>query len=261
MVAEDQMRLAHQNLVRSFGVLPHHQSGGFVRVSRGVMLAATGSAVAFFNEVIPLDDDVEADAIAEAAAVADAAGLSWMLHLREGVDDALVAPAGANGLDEIEGYPAMVLSALPERVPHVAGLEVQRVRDRPGFERFLGRAGSNAGASAQLIESFLGGSIVADPDVGLLLGVLDGMPVATSISIRSGDVVGVYNVGTAETARRRGVGWAMTAAAILTGAEAGATTATLQSSRMAQSMYAVHGFRTVFNYRLFRRVDPTAGVK
>jgi ribosomal protein S18 acetylase RimI-like enzyme len=253
MVGGDQVRLVHVNLARSFGVLPQHQPSGFVRVRRGVMVAATGSPVAFFNEVLPVDDDVEADAIVEAAAVADEAGLAWMLHLREGVDDNLVPTVHASELEEVEGYPAMVLSALPERVPDVPGLQVKRIQDVAGFETFVDTAGSNAGHNAQLVETFLGGGIIEEPDVTLLLGLLDGTPVATSISIRSSDVVGVYNVGTAEPARRRGVGWAMTAAAILTGAEAGATTATLQSSRMAQSMYTAHGFRTLFHYRLFRR--------
>ena len=252
MVAEDQVRLVHLNLVRSFGVLPQHSSG-FVRVSRGVMVAATGSPVAFFNEVLPVDDDVAADAIVEAAAVADEAGLAWMLHLREGVDDDLVPTVHASGLEEVEGYPAMVLSTLPEWVPDVLGLRVKRIQDVAGFETFADTAGSNAGHNAQLVETFLGGGIIEEPDVALLLGLLDGTPVATSISIRSGDLVGVYNVGTAEPARRRGVGWAMTAAAILAGAEAGAITATLQSSPMAQSMYAAHGFRTLLHYRLFRR--------
>jgi hypothetical protein len=59
MVAEDRLRLVHENPVRSFGVLPPHQPSGFVRTSRGVMVAATGSRVAFFNEVLPVDDHVE----------------------------------------------------------------------------------------------------------------------------------------------------------------------------------------------------------
>ena len=217
------------------------------------MVAATGSPVAFFNQVLPVDDDVEAGAIVEAAAVADDAGLAWMLHLRDGVDDDLVPTVHACGLEEAEGYPAMVLSALPEQVPDVPGLRVERIRDVAGFERFADTAGSNAGLNPQLVETFLGVGLIEEPDVALLLGLLDGTPVATSISIRSGDVVGVYNVGTAEPARRRGVGWAMTAAAVLAGAETGATTATLQSSPMAQSMYAAHSFRTLFHYRLFRR--------
>jgi ribosomal protein S18 acetylase RimI-like enzyme len=253
MVAEEQVRLVHVNLVRSFGVLPQHQPSGFVRVSRGVMVAATGSPLAFFNEVLPVDDDVDADAIVEAAALADEAGLAWTLHLRDGIDDDLVPTVHASGLEEVEGYPAMVLTALPERLPDVPGLRVKRIQDVTGFERYVDTAGSNIGANARLVETFLGAGIIEEPDVALLLGLLDGQPVATSISIRSGDVVGVYNVATAEPARRRGVGWAMTAAAILAGADAGATTATLQSSPMAQPMYSSHGFRTVFHYRLFRR--------
>jgi ribosomal protein S18 acetylase RimI-like enzyme len=132
---------------------------------------------------------------------------------------------------------------------------VHRVRDSAQFERFVDTAGANSSANAELVETFLGRGIVEEHDVALLLGVLDGTPVATSISIRSGDVVGVYNVGTAEPARRRGIGWAMTAAAIVAGAERGTTTATLQSSPMAESMYAAHGFRTLFHYRLFRRAQ------
>ena len=34
-----------------------------------------------------------------------------MLHLREGVDDELVPTVHASGLDEVDGYPAMVLSS------------------------------------------------------------------------------------------------------------------------------------------------------
>jgi ribosomal protein S18 acetylase RimI-like enzyme len=261
MVDEQQVRLVHHNLVRSFGVLPHHQSSGFVSVSRGVMVAATGSRMAFFNQVLPVDDDVDADAFVEAAGVAEGAGLSWMVHVRDGVDDHLLPTVQASGLEEVEGYPAMVLTALPTGVVDVPGLEVRRIRDAPEFEKFVDTAGANAGANAELVETFLGRGIVEEPDVELLLGVLDGTPVATSISIRSCDVVGVYNVGTAEPARRRGIGWAMTAAAIVAGAERGATTATLQSSPMAQSMYAAHGFRTLFHYRLFRRAPrDTAAV-
>jgi hypothetical protein len=259
MVAESRVRSVHDNLVRSFGVLPRYQSGGFVRVSRGVMVAATGSPVAFFNEVLPLDDHVDPEAIVEAATVADVAGLSWMMHLRDGIDDDLVATVRASGLDEVEGYPAMLLDALPEHPPIVPGLRVQRVRDAPEFRTFLDTAGSNVGRDGRLIETFFGAGIVGDPDVALLLGSLDGTAVATSIGIRSGDIVGVYNVGTAEPARRRGVGWAMTAAAIIAGAEAGSTAATLQSSPMAQSMYAAHGFRTLFDYRLFQRSTTKEG--
>jgi hypothetical protein len=255
MVDEELVRLAHHNLVRSFGVLPRHQSTGFVSVSGGVMVAATGSPVAFFNQVLPVDDAVEAHALVEATGVADGAGAPWMVHLRAGIDDLLLATVEASGLEEVEGYPAMMLTTLPDAVPEVPGLAVHRVRDSAQFERFVDTAGANSSANAELVETFLGRGIVEEHDVALLLGVLDGTPVATSISIRSGDVVGVYNVGTAEPARRRGIGWAMTAAAIVAGAERGTTTATLQSSPMAESMYAAHGFRTLFHYRLFRRAQ------
>ena len=98
-------------------------------------LAATGSPVAFFNQVLTVDDDVEADAVVEAAALADDAGLAWMLHLRDGVDDELVPTVHTCGLQEAEGYPAMVLFALPEQVPDVPGLRVERIQDVPASSR------------------------------------------------------------------------------------------------------------------------------
>ena len=76
------------------------------------------------------------------------------------------------------------------------------------------------------------------------------------MSFRSDGTVGIYNVGTAESVRRRGYGWALTLAAIRAGAEAGCTLATLQSAAMAQSLYEVHGFRTLYRYRAFS--DPLA---
>jgi ribosomal protein S18 acetylase RimI-like enzyme len=94
--------------------------------------------------------------------------------------------------------------------------------------------------------------MVADPRWDLFVGYADGVPVAKSMGFRHADLVGVYNVGTAEEARRRGYGWAMTMAVLVAGAAAGCSTATLQSSAMGLPMYEKHGFRTVFRYRGFR---------
>jgi GNAT superfamily N-acetyltransferase len=54
---------------------------------------------------------------------------------------------------------------------------------------------------------------------------------------------GIYNVGTAATARRRGLGTALTAAQLYNARDRGCSTATLQSTRMAERVYAAVGFR------------------
>ena len=54
---------------------------------------------------------------------------------------------------------------------------------------------------------------------------------------------GVYNVGTLQNARRRGLGSAVVGVLLRDAAGRGARTATLQSTAMAQGVYARLGFR------------------
>jgi ribosomal protein S18 acetylase RimI-like enzyme len=54
---------------------------------------------------------------------------------------------------------------------------------------------------------------------------------------------GIYNVGTRETARRRGLGTAVTAAQVHAARDRGCTTASLQSTKMGEGVYRSIGFR------------------
>lgn len=73
----------------------------------------------------------------------------------------------------------------------------------------------------------------------------------TSLAIRTADASGVYSVGTLPDARRRGVGTAVTWAAVLAGRDWGCDTIVLHASEMGFSMYRSMGFRTVVNYVTF----------
>jgi len=70
-----------------------------------------------------------------------------------------------------------------------------------------------------------------------------GKAVSTGIAFdRDGDC-GIYNVGTREDARRRGLGTAVTALLAHDAAARGCQTASLQSTEMAERVYATVGFR------------------
>ena len=95
---------------------------------------------------------------------------------------------------------------------------------------------------------------VADLPAGLLTGVdpdafhvvvggLDGEVVAAGISYDHRGDCGVYNVVTREHARRRGIGSAVTAALVRGARERGCETASLQSTPIAERVYAAVGFR------------------
>jgi GNAT superfamily N-acetyltransferase len=72
---------------------------------------------------------------------------------------------------------------------------------------------------------------------------LGGENLATAIAFDHDGDCGVFNMSTIETARRRGLGTALTARHVLDAAERGCSTASLQSTPMAERVYAAVGFR------------------
>jgi len=84
----------------------------------------------------------------------------------------------------------------------------------------------------------------ADPAAyEILVARLDGANVATAMAYDCDGDRGIYNVGTLEHARRRGLGTALTALLVHDARDRGLRTASLQSTPMAERVYAAVGFR------------------
>jgi GNAT superfamily N-acetyltransferase len=83
------------------------------------------------------------------------------------------------------------------------------------------------------------------------VGVLDGKPVATTSLCLGGEIGGIFHVVTLPEARGRGVGAAITAAAVRDAARAGCRVAALQASEMAVSVYRSIGFDVVCDLELY----------
>ena len=77
----------------------------------------------------------------------------------------------------------------------------------------------------------------------ILVARLDGANVATAMAFDHRNDCGIYNVGTLEHARRRGLGTALTALLVHDAIERGCQTASLQSTAAAEGVYAAVGFR------------------
>jgi GNAT superfamily N-acetyltransferase len=90
----------------------------------------------------------------------------------------------------------------------------------------------------------------------LLIVRLGGEIVASGLSYDHEGDCGVFNVSTLEPARRRGLGTALTARLVYDAVERGCRTATLQSTAMAERVYAAVGFRDLG--RIFEYVPPSA---
>jgi ribosomal protein S18 acetylase RimI-like enzyme len=77
--------------------------------------------------------------------------------------------------------------------------------------------------------------------------------VAAALAYDFGRDCGIYNVGTVERARRRGLGAAVTLAQLQAARARGCRTASLQSTPMAQGVYARLGFRDLGQIREYVR--------
>lgn len=155
-----------------------------------------------------------------------------------------------HGLVRDGTWPAHALS-IPELVepPTVPGLEIRRVANGSDLDAYLGIVGQTLSPSAAFT-GFLGDACRAigfdqDAPEEHVIGLLDGTPVATASLVVAGGTAGIYNVATLEAARRRGIGAALTAAAVRRGAERGMALSTLQASTMGRPIYERLGFRFV----------------
>ena len=77
----------------------------------------------------------------------------------------------------------------------------------------------------------------------VLVGSLGCENVSTAIAFDFAGDCGIYNVGTVESARRRGLATALTAVHLYDARARGCRTASLQSTAMAERVYAAAGFR------------------
>lgn len=83
-----------------------------------------------------------------------------------------------------------------------------------------------------------------DPtDFHILVARLDGANAATAMAYDNDGDCGIFNVTTLEHARRRGLGTALTARHLHDARSRGCTTASLQSTEMAERVYRAVGFR------------------
>lgn len=128
------------------------------------------------------------------------------------------------------------------------GLDIRLVSSAGDVATNLRISAEAFGIPVEVIEPVFGPLMIGD-NVRSLSGWHEGKPVATSIVIADDGLAGIYSVATLAAARGRGVGEAMTAAAIRYGVEElGCTESYLQSSEMGQPIYERMGYRTVTTY-------------
>lgn len=241
---------AAANLIAAFELVSRHSTSRLAETRRfgRAVAVRTGIDHPFYNPVLALRGGEDAADVVSAIAWVEGAGVPVSVQVGGPVDDPLVAALGEAGfVANPEPTPVMVLEPIRGAPQPAEGITVRT----GGAE--LSEAWHRAGGWDRGPVVFPT-SLMADPTVKLAVGQLDGEDVSQALAIRSGDTIGVYAVITAERARRRGLGTAVTWAVIRAGAEAwGARRAVLQSSEMGYLVYASMGFLEVDRYVEFAR--------
>jgi GNAT superfamily N-acetyltransferase len=141
--------------------------------------------------------------------------------------------------------------AEPEQLP--AGLRIETVEEPGGLtdlvRTYSASMGVAPGLEADVVR--IEAQRADNADIVRLAAVLDGRVVGTTVVITAQGVAGIFLVHVAETHRRRGVGGALTAAALRVGRERGMTLAALAASPAGEPLYRRFGFTVVSEYRLF----------
>jgi ribosomal protein S18 acetylase RimI-like enzyme len=219
-------------------------------------LYRSGLATPQFNGVVRVRS-LDAVGPAVAAARARLAGVPWWWWVGPDSPPDTAAALAGHGAAELVTLPLMVrsLDTLPDhdRGTPLAGLRLERA-ERQDRLRELVRTYSTSMGVDRGLESDLVRIEARRPDnaaVVRLAAVLGGSVVGTTVVIAAHGVAGIFLVHVAEAHRRRGVGKALTTAALRVGRERGMRLAALTSSAAGEPLYRELGFTTVSEYRLF----------
>ena len=259
MDPKDLAWLEHENMIVAIAIAGAQINGAHVARADGVALIATGHPMRLFNQVL-IDGAPAPDAVVAAVELMRERGHSFVVNLRNGVDDGYHPLMDRLGLVWVSDGPWMPGMALHPLVPVAAeplpGHEIRRVLDRDGVLDHVRAGAAGFSIPTEWMETIVTESLLDLPGATIYVGYTDGEPVTTGLGIQTGRTIGVYNIATVESARRRGYGAAMTMRIVHDGAAAGCDVAILQSSAMGYPIYERLGFRTVVEYDGF--VDPAS---
>lgn len=226
---------AHANFLGSFRKLAEHADGGEVRTFERVFAFVTGVPAPLFNGCV-LIEGASPSALDEALWWVARSGLPFRVFADGEPATALNSVLAAHSLDrDTDPYPGMILHPVPDPPSPPAHIEV-------------------AEGLAPGLATYLPASFPDDVDVRVFSAWVDHQPAGVSIAIRTGEVSGVYGVGTRPQFRRSGVGTALSWAAVDAGREWGCEAIVLQATAAGLPVYERLGFRTIVRYATFTRL-------
>jgi ribosomal protein S18 acetylase RimI-like enzyme len=244
-------RMIHANQVAARArVAGLGANAAHVRLGPWDLIDTGDPGFAIANGAAVVDTAVEDD-LAPAIEWFDGRGIPHSFDLRSDADAHLIAALERLGYVPTGVLPAMVLRDPQPRRP-AAPLTIREVSDAGDIDQY-GAVNWPVGARHTGVKI---ARTSARLGFVLLLGEVEGEAVACSMAVVTGRLTGIYNVAVELSHRQRGVGEAMTWAAIEAGRARGADLAWLASSEMGLRTYQRMGFEALFDYVDMSSVTP-----
>ena len=226
--------------------------GGTVFEDDGVLSCVTGLDAAPFNpSVIERAPRDPAAALAAAERHYVAVGLPYGIDLDPELHPDVRAAASAAHLRVAVSRPGMIADPMDVPAPVLPdGLAIERADEL--LDDVAAVATEGFGGDLAINRRFVADAVWRDPRARVYIARLDGRAVATAETSLQEGVLGVFGVATAPSARRQGVGAAITAFAVRDRADE-ADLAFLQSSEMGHGVYRGLGFRDHSTWEVWSR--------
>lgn len=155
----------------------------------------------------------------------------------------------ANGLKKVDEILGMSLSLIDWTydTQMIPGLDIKPIRTSTEMNWFRDIVPTvfemDGEAGEVLVKISQAVAIRENPTFHHYIGFINGKPVAAVTAVHDRETIGIYNVSTVETYRRRGLGSALIIHALREGQAAGGRIAVLQASNMGEGVYLAIGFR------------------
>lgn len=250
-----------QNLRHSFRALAADRPAGDVREIAGISIASAGTSFQMFNAAflsgpVGSAEDLERR-IATARVHFRARGLPWSFWVCED----LLAPKArkrmeryfeAAGLRLTVLLPGMMAERLLPPRRTLPEIEIRRVADEATRLAFCDIGCTCFHVPLSWFREIFLRRELWDGDFIGYVGYSKGEPVATAATVVAGDAVGVYNVATLPSHRRRGHGEAVMRYALEQARqESGCERTILQATEYGLPLYLSMGYRTVTTVRVY----------
>ena len=226
-----------------------HEDGTVVGEDAGMLMVASIRPFPrslFYSSARRLDRGVPAEK-AIAAVLSFGAEHGQQLNVWTSLDgDAdLIAAAEAAGMTrglELEDMGITFAPAVPALGPDVELAEVRDAEEADAFAEVHRALRIEEGQDPESVLHFASHGVLLDPHVHAFVAYLDREPAACALAYRHEDSAGLYWVATKTSARRRGLGALVSAAAVEGAFASGAKSVTLTATALGAPVYRRLGF-------------------